>query len=624
MKLHYDFSKLLATTLVASSCFLGNGLYANAALAASWNMGAGAPDISAMVTRLYTEGTVKGAPVIELDNRTFNMARGKVGEKVVVGKVHVKATDMPGEVTIVPSGAVEGIYTTDVQTLPAGNCEMDVTVFYEAKKVGKNEGKLYFMVGEEIYEQINLKGLAIDPATPPAVNLEPAAFKEFSTEVGTVVKDTIVATLVGLPSSVNVKVEQDEPAFSINTGLLYYTVPTHNLVVTFNPKTAGTYEATITLTNEFFEPVVVKVKGTATAKEDVQPEKEGDELVLSYDHPVKLLNEGFDSGLHNQPLSMKGWINNAAIGERAWWGYTFPEYDKENAGEAVAKMTPYDSKVEAGGETECQALLITPPLDFKNAASKIFTFRVMGKNMTEGMADQFMFCSLAVYDGMLYAMPVEGVVMPSSPDQNGEWMDYHVDLSNSELGDVFHLAFLFYGMRGTVSSASYFVDDVSWGRTDLPVITPEKPELVLDLADGNRVSEWVKVSGKNLTQDIKLSLGGKDMSSFELSTPSLSKEGGQFFVKFKGENEGTYEANVKLASRGAATKYIAFVASVATGVQTVVTETADRVKIYDQAGRCVKTVDGASVASALESLPGGTYVVRVTNEAGTRTMKVMK
>ena len=68
-------------------------------------------------------------------------------------------------------------------------------------------------------------------------------------------------------------------------------------------------------------------------------------------------------------------------GTRAWWGYTFPDYDTDNAGEHAAKVTAYDSKVETGNETPCQMLLVTPALDFENAKSKYFTFRVMGQNM---------------------------------------------------------------------------------------------------------------------------------------------------------------------------------------------------------------------------------------------------
>ena len=628
MKLHYDFSKSLVMASVVLTGLVGNTENA-------WALQPiGMDEMPRMVWTMGTEGAasllgstyaVDETPVIELDNRTFFQARGKVGQKVEVGKVHVKATAMPAEVSIVPSGSAEGIFTTDIAQLPAGDSEMDITVYYEAKKIGKNEGKLYFMVGEEVYEQINLKGLAIDPATPPAVHVEPVELPAFSTEVGQPVTATLTANLVGLPSAVMVKVKQSEPAFSISTGYLYFGTPSHQITVTFNPKSAGTYEAQVIFENEFFEPVVVTLKGTATAKSDEKPDVEGDQLPLPSDNPVKLLNEGFDSGVHNKPLSLKGWSNLAGIGNRAWWGYQFPDYDAENAGEYVAKVTTYDSKVEPGEETDCQMVLITPPLDYKNAASKMFTFRVMGKNMTESMPDVFLFCTFKMVDGGLYGEPVEGVKMPSTPDENGEWIDYHVDLSQLELDDVFYMGFYLMGMRGTLSSASYFVDDVSFGRTDLPMMTPDKPEITMEVAPGTSVnSAPITIKTNNLVEPVKLTPGGRDKANFEVSAKSLPKEGGTFFVKFKGEQAGSYEAYVKLTSRGAATRFVQFFISTATGLQTLVTEEADRVLVVDQGGRVVRHVNGASLSDAIQSLPAGTYVVRATGASGTRSMKIMK
>ena len=72
-------------------------------------------------------------PSIEVDIASFPEARGRVGEKVEIGTVHVKAVAMPQEVSIVPSGAVEGIFTTNVTTLPKGTYEKDITIYYEAK-----------------------------------------------------------------------------------------------------------------------------------------------------------------------------------------------------------------------------------------------------------------------------------------------------------------------------------------------------------------------------------------------------------------------------------------------------------------------------------------------------------
>ena len=52
------------------------------------------------------------------------------------------------------------------------------------------------------------------------------------------------------------------------------------------------------------------------------------------------------------PGDIEGWTNSALKGTRAWWGFSFLDYDSESPNEKVAKVTPYDSKMvdTKGGE----------------------------------------------------------------------------------------------------------------------------------------------------------------------------------------------------------------------------------------------------------------------------------
>ena len=623
MNLHFTLSKLTAVTMLSLSCLLVNSQQADASVTDT-----NIQNIITSGSRYFLTSRAE-TPSIVLDNRTFNNARGRVGEKVVVGTVHVTAIDMPGEVSIVPSGSADGIYTTDVQTLPAGTSETDITIYYEAKKIGKDEGKLYFMVGDDIYEQINLKGLAFDPSVPPAISFEPEYFEEFNTVVGTPVTQTIKVNIEGFPSSVNVSIKQDKPGFSCNTNLLYFSVPTHEFKVTFNPKEAGDYEATFTFSNEFIEPVEISVKGTATVEDTGGDEVEGDKLPLTDKDPVKLLNEPFDNVEHNKVISIDGWKNVAALGTRAWWGYTFPEYDEENAGEKVAKVTAYDSKIAAGKEDMCQMLLATPPLDFNASESKIFTFRVMGQYMTENMEDMLMFCYLQQDGEYLWAQPIEGIEIPASPDQNGEWVEYHVDLSgmHEELGDIFHIGFFYVGMRGSTSSTTYYIDDVSFGRTDLPVISTDVTEVMMETVPGkNIVSDDVTVTTENLVMPVNLKLRGKYKDDFKLSCSTLPKEGGTFNVSYEGKYaEGDYGVYVQLSSKNAATKYVAFFASVASGIKSLEIEENGVIEITDISGKVVGKTTVQSVSDVMSRMPKGTYVITAKNASGKKnSVKIIR
>lgn len=584
-----------------------------------------APSCAENLTKSIIATQNSSTAQVVLDNKSFVEARGRVGEKVEVGTVHITATDLPEGVKLLPSSKINGIFTTDIVSLPSGNSETDVTIYYEAKKIGKDEGRIYITLGDDYLEEIKLSGLAIDPATPPTLNVDATQLSEFNTKVGESVEQTITATIKGFPSSVDVKVTQEKPGFTVNTGILYYSVETHKLRITFYPKEVGNYEAEITFSNEFVEPVIIKVKGTATDG-SAEPEKEGDELPLTYDNPVTLLDEHFNDVTHNKPLSIEGWKNIAAIGQRAWWGYTFPEYEEDNAGENVAKITAYDSKMEAGLNQECQMLLATPPLNLKDAASKIFTFRVMGKFLLDKMTETLTLCTLTYEDGNLMAYPIEGVTMPYLPDESGKWQEYQVDLTNLQLGDVCHLGFLLSGMRGPDHSTTYYIDDVTFGRTDIPMIKTDKEEVVFNSVEGAfAVSEEVNVTATNLTEDIHITLEGKYKDDFELSHTTLPKEGGKFFVGYESSyKEGYYGVYAKLTSKGAVTKNIAFFATIISGIESVEITENDIIEIYDINGTKISKVRGITVVDTVEKLPKGTYIIRISRNNQLRTLKITR
>lgn len=559
-------------------------------------------------------------PSIEVDIASFPEARGRVGEKVEIGTVHVKAVAMPQEVSIVPSGAVEGIFTTNVTTLPKGTYEKDITIYYEAKAIGKHKGNLFFMVGEDPYAKISISGMAIDPKNPPAVQVNPQTLEPFAVKVGESVQQTVKVTPVGMPDYVKVSITPGQ-GFTTNTTMLM-TQGEQNLTVTFRPKAAGEYAATVTIQNEFVEPIEIHLTGTAT-DEPVAPEVEGDALPLSTDNPQLLLNETFDAGEHNKPLKMEGWKNLAQTGTRAWWGYTFPDYETENRGEKVAKVTAYDSK--ATEELPCEMLLVTPPLNYKESASKLFTFRVMGNNLTDNMTDKLELCYIYLDGDQMMVEPLNEVLMPAMKDLNDEWQEFHVDLANQNIEDVFFMGFRFKSMRGSSHSAVYYVDDVTYGRTDVPLISTS--QLTVDMP-GNKEnavvqSAPIEVEGSNLNEPIKLALGGANKDKFELSAQLLEPTGGVFNVRFSGKM-GNYEAYVKLSSRGAADKYIFLFASVTQGVESFVIDADAHLTVTDLSGRHVRTLTGAALDKALDNLPSGTYIVTVSTEKGTRSVKMAK
>ena len=104
---------------------------------------------------------------------------------------------------------------------------------------------------------------------------------------------------------------------------------------------------------------------------------------------------------------------------------------------------------------------------------------------------------------------------------------------------------------------TYYIDEVSWGRTDLPLISVT-PATIIDTAIVNTKTELatLTISGSNLTEGITLSLEGANYNRFSLSATSLPAEGGEVTLSFEGEEVGVHEAYVRLSSNGAPDTFV--------------------------------------------------------------------
>ena len=572
-------------------------------------------------------GAPDTTPSFKLSDESFTGLRGFVGEDTKVATLHVTAKNQAESITLSTSSSLAGILTPSVSSLPAGSSETDIDIHYTPSEIGLHSGYLFFYAGSELLGQVRLAGAATDPATPPSLTFSPETLEPFTVgSVGEETKQVLEVTPVGMPDNINVRVEQpDGGAFRISTTMIYRT-GIQPLTVTFTPSEAGTFTGRLVFTSEFFDEIALDLTGTAGSAPDPEPEKEGDSLPLSTENPLKLLQEGFDGQTSNKPLALTGWKNLAMTGNRAWWGYTFTDDDPANSGEYVAKVTPYDSKVEAGEATPCQMLLVTPPLDYPGAAAQVFTFRVMGRYLSEDMTDKLELCYIYTdADGAMQVESLQEVQMPSVPDDNGVWRTFHVNLAGQNVDDVFFMGFRFTSNRGTDNSATYYIDDVSWGRTDLPEISVNITSPVTFEAENGTPTQSpaVGVEGKNLTEDIQLTLSGEDADHFKLLTPSLPAEGGEIRLSFEAETLGQYTATVKLNSPGAVDRYITFVADCVTGIHTVFAgmETVARVTVFNLAGHMVGERTMCSPAVVVASLPAGTYVVKATAADGSSIIR---
>ncbi len=564
-------------------------------------------------------------PALEVEGMPTAIVAGTVGVSTTVATLTVKATNVPGPVTLYLTGRDAAQFSLSTETIEAGTSETTVNVVYAPNAIGKHTVRVN--VDCEAMPSLALGGsmqaYALDPSKPSTITVDTTELEIFAAKVGEKQQQSVSVTAANLPDYGSVKLKETGP-FRLNTTMTMKNL-TMPLTITFEPTAAGTYENEILFAALGVDTVRVSIKGIAT-EGTAEEETEGDALAYDMTAPTLLLNETFDADARNTPLSENGWVNAATIGTRAWWGYSFPDYDTESPGEWVAKVTAYDSK--ATEESQAQMLLVTPALDFKNSASKMFTFRVRGDYLTDDMGESLQLLYIDATDDEPYYEVVQGVSMPASADESGEWNEYHIDLDGLDLADVFFMGFFFNGTRSNATPATFYIDDVSYGRTDLPVIKPLTREVAFVATEGTeQTSDAITVAAENLENPIKLTLGGSNPSKFELSVSELPATGGAFTVGFKSDDLGVHEAYVKLASRGAADVYVALtVNNVSTGVAAVtLAGEPGRTEVYSLSGQLVATYTSAvAPAQAIQPLAAGTYVVKTTTASAVSAKKVTK
>lgn len=526
-----------------------------------------------------------------------------INTSTVHTKYTVTASNLQSPVQIWLGGAGRTSFSIDTEEIPAGSSTTVVTVSYVPTAVGKHTAMINFDASPAVLSQsFSLSAKAWDPANPPTVTVDDESLVHFEANVGETSEQTLTYTSANLLDWGTVRVASESgSAFRINTTTLLKNGQ-GQIKVTFAPTSEGTFSEQIVFSADKMEPISVAVSGTTSGGSEPE-QKQGDELVYDAASPRALVVEDFENcGGHNRPLSIDGWKNVAVDGTRAWWAYTFPE-----DGNTAAKVTPYDSQM--AGQESCEMLLLSPALDFVNPQNRLLAFSVMGQYMTGDAADEFEVCYIDLFDEEPYILPIEGLDIPNVADMNGEWIPYVVNLDGLDLADIFFIGFRFKSLRGADHSATYYVDNFSWGSPDVPYIQPSVYTHEFEAEVGTSYeSEAIAVSAQALGSVIEMSVSGADAECFSVSPSTLPSNGGNLKVSFLGSEIREYEAILKLSAAGAPDAYILLKANATepVGINGVEGELSEMEDVYTMQG--IRIVTGISRCEALRTLPAGIYL----------------
>lgn len=553
-----------------------------------------------------TEPTMTVTPTVVYDGSAV-----AIGSSTTYATYAVEYANLENPIDVYLTGANRNQFEVSAETIPAGSGKATITLTYKPQAIGKHTARINF---ESTVSTLNTgfaaTGIAWDPANPPMIVAHSGGLTPFTCKAGEQQKQTITVTTSDLPDYGKAAVKGlSNGAFIISTATLLKNGNTQ-INITFKPLVPGDYEEVIEFSGIKAVTETIRIYGTATENGTTE-DHEGDRLPLDDSKPLASYMQNFDGVTKNKPLSIEGWKNLAQVGNRAWWGYTWAD------GNSAAKVTPYDSKMEE--TTPCVMTLVSPALDFKNTPNPVLTFKVMGTLMRDGMADQLEVCYIEKDGEGMYVQPIDGLNIPASPDKNEEWVPYTIDLKGLDLADVFFIGFRFNSSRGAESTTSYYIDDFSWGQTNVPLIRPNIREGSFKATAGKKAtSPDIEIEGIALTSDIKISLYGAHKGFFTLSTTTLPAAGGKFNLDFLNTEPGEYAVEVDLNSEGAPlTAVIVGVQNeTATGITDVIVDLSQPVSVYDIQGRALITNKQISSTSELKSAFGeGIYIVKQGEKA---------
>lgn len=511
---------------------------------------------------LVQEEVDPSAPFIKATPTKVSPVNTTIGSTATFETIHVKQGNVTSATTFYIGGEDASQFSLSASELPADQTDIDLIITYAPTSAGTHTANLIFDNAQHttiLPDMISLSGTCTDPSAQPKLTVTPSEVPAFEVLEGKQQKQTVTLSSINCTDYVYAHVDHIQgEGFTID-GTMFGKNTEATVTITFAPMTAGTYQSTITFSSTGAEDVVLTLNGTATAKTPETIDWQTD-FVWNDANPLSWMFEQFDGISHNETFVLDQWQNVAAADQRPWWGFDASKTQTIEGDGKFVKASAYQSGQASTGTWEMW--LATPPLDFKNAASKIFAFSVMGQYLAgEGSESklEIYYIDASNPANVFFQNLTESFDIPVTSDRSESWSTFYLDLAPfaETMADVFHMAFRFVGPNGNEGAVTYYLDDVSWGRTDLPFISPDIAQIA-ETAVLNTEKEIgkINVSTQYLTVPVSVAIKGANYDKFTLSTESLPAEGGIVTVSFKSDEVGVHEAYVELSCSEAPTVYI--------------------------------------------------------------------
>ena len=273
--------------------------------------------------------------------------------------------------------------------------------------------------------------------------------------------------------------------------------------------------------------------------------------------PLAVLNEKFSGLRHTRILGLKGWQNLAVKGERPFYAWQQKDAAQTKVENEVAQISFLQFGKEDARPHE--SWLISPTLSYKKAKSKDLTFSLMYRNPTRNGEEAFSFYIITEKDGEAtpYFFDLSKYVPEGINVEPEMWFDYRIDLSKVEgltIDDKFHIAFSYDSpVGGNATSLNYMIDDVTFGRTDLPEIVVDEDFIKFVFRSGQEMEpKTFNVFTTDATAPVTVTLTPSTQKKyFKFAPDKLPLDGGPIAVGFKSDDTKKHAAALLIQTRGA-------------------------------------------------------------------------
>ncbi len=409
--------------------------------------------------KVYTSG--EPVPSIKVSPTSFSEVEAEINTEVSVGTLTLTQANMTSATTLEVTGNDAQMFRLSQTEVSQDVASAQIEVFYRPTAAGHHEAAILFDNKNHttaLPSIIVLRGVCKDSSTESVFTVSPMPeLPDFECVEGSEQSVTIMVSSENVVDYPTASINHIKGAAFVIDRSMFPRNTDSDITVTFKPSQAGSFESQLTLScSDTGDKIVFNLKGTATAKtaENIDWQLEP---VFDMSNPLKMLNEPFDNAGHNKTLKVDGWQNVADLDARPWWGF-----DEDGS---YAKATAYQLGKATTGEWTIR--LITPALDYKNAANKLFTFKVKGDFISDEIDNptklELHLINAMVYGGGEVSDEVIDVDIPADHDAAGEWVSLTVDLSDRSSLEVFFMEFRYIGPNGAEGVVTYYVDDVTWG-----------------------------------------------------------------------------------------------------------------------------------------------------------------